>query len=203
VGNLARAGTALQIAVAAVLTTCAACAATSWDVGLNGASAGASQSGAISNVSISAVASPGPSSALYPGSTGDVVLTISNPNPFPVTITAVHLPTNTTYADGYTSSTLATKKAGCSAFTPSGVIWSFSSSSMGSIHTLTSELTVAPSGMTNDPLIVTLRNAALMNLAASSACASSYFSMPSLTGITATSGTDTVTSSPAADAWTS
>ena len=39
---------------------------------------------------------------------GDVVVTISNPNPYPVTITAVQLPTNATYATGYTTSALST-----------------------------------------------------------------------------------------------
>ena len=58
------------------------------------------------------MASPAATNLLYPGGNGDVVVTISNPNPYPVTITAVQLPTNTTYATGYTTSALTTTVAG-------------------------------------------------------------------------------------------
>ena len=74
-------------------------AASNWVVGLVGGSSGESQSGSISNLSITAVASPAASNLLYPGGNGDVVVTISNPNAYPVTITAVQLPTDTTYHD--------------------------------------------------------------------------------------------------------
>jgi len=37
---------------------------------------------------------------LYPGGAGDVVLTITNPNPYPVTLTGVTLPLSTSYAGG-------------------------------------------------------------------------------------------------------
>jgi hypothetical protein len=140
---------------------------------------------------------------LYPGGNGDVVLTINNPNPFPVTVTAVQLPTNTTYATGYTTSALTTTQTGCIASTPSDVIWNYSTSSSGSSHTLTSALTVAASGQSNDPLTVTLTNDASMTTSAPAACASTYFSMPSLTGVTATGGAGTATTSPATDSWTS
>jgi hypothetical protein len=140
---------------------------------------------------------------LYPGGNGDVVVTISNPNPFPVTATAVQLPTNTTYANGYTTSALSTTQTGCVSSTPSGVIWNFSTSTSGSSHTLTSPLTVAASGQANNPLTVTLTNDASMTSAAPAACASTYFSLPSLTGVSATGGAATATSSPATDAWTS
>ncbi len=89
-------------------------AATNWVVGLNGGSSGEGQSATITNVSISAVASPSATNLLYPGGTGDVVVTISNPNPYPVTITAIQLPTNTTYAAGYTTSALTTTQTGVS-----------------------------------------------------------------------------------------
>ena len=57
---------------------------------------------------------PAAGNVLYPGGSGDVVLTISNPNPYPVTVTAVNLPTNTTYATGYTTSALTTTQAAAS-----------------------------------------------------------------------------------------
>jgi hypothetical protein len=51
---------------------------------------------------------------------------------------------------------------------------------------------------------VTLSDAASMSQAAPLACANTFFSMPALTGITATGGgTGTATTSPATDSWTS
>ena len=186
-----------------VLAGGAAFAATNWVVGLVAGSSGAGQSANISNLSISAVASPSPTNLLYPGGTGDVVVTISNPNPFPVTITALQLPTNTTYATGYTTSALTTTQTGCLSTTPSDVVWNFASATSGTSHTLTTPLTVGASGASNNPLVVTFTNDASMTAAAPSACANTYFSMPSLTGVTATGGAATSTTSPATDAWTS
>ena len=186
-----------------ILAGAGAYAATNWVVGLNGGSSGEGQSATISNVTISAVASPAATNLLYPGGTGDVVVTIANPNPYPVTITAVQLPTNATYATGYTTSALTTTQTGCLAATPSGVIWNFSTATSGSSHTLTSALTVGASGQANNPLVVTLTNDGSMATTAPAACANTYFSMPSLIGITATGGAATSTTSPATDAWTS
>jgi hypothetical protein len=189
--------------VGAALAGASAFAASNWVVGLNSGSSGEAQSGSVANLTISAVASPSASNLLYPGGNGDVVLTISNPNAFPVTVTAVQLPTNTTYANGFTNSSLTTAQTGCAASTPSDVIWNFSTSSSGSSHNLTTALVVAASGQTGNPLTVTLTNDASMTSAAPSACQSTYFSMPSLTGVTATAGGTPVTSSPATDSWTS
>lgn len=174
-------------------------AVTNWVVGLNAGSSGEGQSAGIANLTISAVASPSATNLLYPGGNGDVVVTITNNNPYPVTITAVQLPTNATYANGFSNSSLTTAQAGCAAATPSDVIWNFSTATSGSSHTLTSALTVAASGT----LTVTFTNDASMTSAAPAACASTYFSMPSLTGVTATGGAATATSSPATDSWTS
>jgi hypothetical protein len=178
-------------------------AATNWVVGLNGGSNGEGQSANVANLSISAVASPAAGNLLYPGGTGDVVVSISNPNSFPVTITAVNLPTNVTYATGYTSSALSSTQSGCLASTPSGVTWSFATGSSGSSHTLTSPLTVGASGQADNPLVVTMTNDASMASSAPAACENTYFSMPSLTGVTATGGSATATNSPATDSWTS
>ena len=186
-----------------VLAGGAAFGATNWIVGLSAGSSGESQSANISNLTISAVASPAPSNLLYPGGTGDVVVTISNPNPYPVILTALQLPTSTTYATGYTTSALTTTQTGCLASTPSDVIWSYSTTTSGSSHTLTSAVTVGASGAANNPLVVTFTNDASMTTAAPAACANTYFSMPSLTGVTATGGSATSTTTPATDAWTS
>jgi hypothetical protein len=187
---------------AAVALSGGAYAATNWIVGLGDGSSAEGQSAAVTNITITAVASPAAGNLLYPGGSGDVVLSIANPNPFPVTITAVNLPTNTTYATGYTTSSLTTTQTGCVAATPSGVTWSYATGSSGSSHTLTTPLTVAANGQSNNPLAVTMTNDASMASSAPAACENTYFSMPSLTGVAATGGAATVTTSPAADGWT-
>jgi hypothetical protein len=178
-------------------------AASNWVVSLGGGSSGEAQSAAVNNLTITAVASPSATNLLYPGGNGDVVVTIANPNPYPVTITAVNLPTSTTYATGYTSSALSATQAGCLAATPSDVIWNYSTVSSGSSHTLGTALTVAASGQSNNPLTVTLTNDASMTSGAPAACENTWFSMPALTGVTASGGAATATTSPATDSWTS
>jgi hypothetical protein len=189
--------------IGVLLAGVGAYAATNWVVGLNAGSSGEGQSATIANLSITAVASPAASNLLYPGGTGDVVVTIANPNPYPVTITAVQLPTNTTYATGYTTSALTTTNPSCLNTTPSAVTWNFSTATSGSSHTLTTPLTVGASGQANNPLVVTLTNDASMGATTPAACANTYFSLPSLIGVTATGGAATSTTTPATDAWTS
>jgi hypothetical protein len=186
-------------AVGMALVGAGAYAATNWVVGLGAGSSGEAQSGSVGNLTIVSVASPSATNLLFPGGNADVVAIITNPNGFPVTITGLNLPTNTTYATGYTGSALTTTQAGCLAATPSYVIWNFSSASSGSAHALTSPLTVAANGT----LTVTFTNDATMTASAPTACQATYFSMPSMTGVTATAGAGTATSSPAVDAWTS
>src|SRR5580700_2015575 len=82
-----------------LLAATGAYSVTNRTVNLNSGSSGQAQSGTVSNLTITAIASPSPNNLLYPGGNGDVVLTITNPNP----ITAFDLPTNTTYATGYTT----------------------------------------------------------------------------------------------------
>lgn len=174
-------------------------AATNWIVSLGAGSSGEGQSASISNLTITAVAAPTATNLLYPGGSGDVVVTITNPNPYPVTVTAVQLPANTSEATGYTTSALTTTQAGCLAATPSDVTWNYSTGTSGTSHTLTSPVTVAASGS----LAVTFTDDASMSSSSPAACASTYFSMPSFTGVTATGGAATATSSPATDGWTS
>ncbi len=177
-------------------------AATNWIVGLSAGSSGQAASGSVTNLTIAAVATPSASNLLYPGGTGDVVLTISNPSPFPVTLTAVNLPTSTTYATGYTTSALTTTQLGCLAVTPSYVIWNYATAVSGSSHTLTSPVTVGPSGNPNNPLTLTLTNDASMMSAAPAACEGTFFSLPALTGVSASAGGGSATTSPATDGWT-
>ena len=184
--------------VGATLVGGAAYGVTNWVVGLNSGSAAQSQAATVSNITIAAVASPSASNLLYPGANGDVVLTISNSNVFPVTITGVDLPTNVTYATGYTASNLTGAISGCTSST-SDVLWNYSTATSGSVHVLTSALTVGASSS----LTVTMTNDSSMTTAAPAACEGAYFSMPSLTGVVATGGAATATTSPATDAWTS
>jgi len=176
----------------------AAYGVTNWVVGLNAGSNAQGQAATVSNLTVAAVSSPSPANLLYPGASGDVVVTITNPNVFPVAITGVDLPANTSYATGYTGSGLTGAIAGCASGT-SDVSWTYATGSSGSVHTLTSALTVAASGT----LTVTLTNDASMSTSAPAACEGAYFSMPSFTGIVATGGAATATTSPATDAWTS
>lgn len=176
----------------------AAAAASNWIAGLNSGSSGEGQAATITNLSIAAASSPAAGNLLYPGGNGDVVLTITNPNPFPVTITAVNLPTSSTYATGYTDAGLTSLAAGCDA-TTSTVAWAFSSAVSGTSHALTSALVVAASGS----LTAKFTNDAVMGGSAPAACAGAYFKMPSLTGISATGGAATPTSGTPTDAWTS
>lgn len=196
--SASRATKVLSGVVGIVVAGGAAFAATNWVVGLGGGSSAQAQSATITNLTITAVASPGAGNLLYPGATGDVVLKVQNPNAFPVTITAVQLPTSSTYAGGFSDSALTTAQTGCSSST-SLVGWSFATSSSGSTHTLTSPLTVAANGN----LTVTMTNDATMGAGTPAACAGTYFSMPSLTGVSASGGAATATTSPATDSWTS
>jgi hypothetical protein len=189
-------------ALGMALVGAGAYAVTNWVVGLNAGSSGEAQSASVQNLTFTAVASPAAVNILSPGGTGDVVLTIANPNPFPVTVTGVNLPTNLTYAGGFTTSSLGTPQSGCTSAT-SLVSWAFATGTSGSAHTLTAALTVGPSGNANNPLNVTLTNDAAMALTALAACEATFFSMPSLTGIAATGGAATVTATPVTDSWTS
>jgi hypothetical protein len=194
----ARARRIAAVAAGVAITAVGAYAATNWVVSLNSGSSGEAQSGTVSNISITAIASPAAANLLFPGGTGDVVAKITNPNPFPVTVTAVNLPTSTTYAAGYSDSALTTANTNCTA-TTSLVGWNFATGVSGSSHTLTSALTVGA----NATLTVTFTNDATMASTTPSLCQGTYFSMPSLTGVTATAGAGTATVSPATSSWTS
>jgi hypothetical protein len=173
-------------------------AATNWVVGLGAGSSAEAQSATVSNLTITAVATPSATNLLFPGGTGDVVATITNPNAFPVTVTGVTLPANTVFAGGFSNSALSTAQTGCTT-TTSNVLWNFATGTSGSAHTLTTPLTVAASGT----LVVTLTNDASMNSTSPAACEATYFSMPSLTGVAASGGAATATTGPATDSWTS
>ena len=199
-----RARKLVAVLLGTLLAGVAAYATTNWLVGLNSGSNGEGKSGTVSNLTITAIAGS-PVNLLYPHGPGDVEIRITNPNSFPVTITKVKLPKTTAYAAGYTTSSLTSTKASCTAAkTKSDVYWHYSSSTTGSSHTLTTPITVNATGKTGDPLTVTLTSDAFMGTTASATCEGTYFKMPAFTGITAYGGgTVTPASGSITDGWTS
>lgn len=191
----------VAVGTGTVLAGTAAYAVTNWVVSLGSGSSALGKAATVTNITITAVASPAPSNLLYPGGTGDVVLKITNPNHFPVTITTLKVPSTSTYAAGYSTSGLSSSVATCGASASgSAVVWKYATSATSTTHTLTTALTVGPSGNANDPLTVTLTSGATMGTGASTKCEGKYFKMPSLKGVTAYGGgTGTVTSSPTTD----
>jgi hypothetical protein len=74
--------------VGAMMTAGIAAAASNWAVGLTAGSTASAQAASITNLTITQVTPVATlTNQLYPAGSGDVMLTISNPNPFPVTIT--------------------------------------------------------------------------------------------------------------------
>lgn len=191
----------VAVAVGTLLAGTAAYAVTQWAVSLGSGSSGFAQGASVTNITITAIASPTPANLLYPHGTGDVVLKITNPNSFPVTITSLKLPSTSSYATGYATSGFSSAVSTCGASsTGTDVYWHYSTSTTTTTHTLSSPLTVAASGNAGDPLTVTLTGAASMGTGASAACEGRYFKMPSLKGVTAYGGGNvSPTTSPATD----
>ena len=182
----------------------AAHAATGWVIGLTNGSSGQSQSANISNLTITAVAFPSPSNLLSPGNDGDVVVTISNPNAYPVTITDVQLPTNLTDATGLHDERSHDDADGVSRHHAErghvelldGLEWELAHA----LHPADGrgERPGEQPARGDD-----LQNDSSMGSTSPTACSNTYVSMPSLTGVTATGGAATSTTSPATDGWTS
>jgi hypothetical protein len=166
-------------------------------------SASGSRIRAAGDLAVSAVESPASTQLLFPHGAGDVVVTITNPNSFTVTITQVRLPPATEFAAGYATAALRTPVAACGP-SPAGsdVTWRSSAEAGTSSHAFASPLIVAARGAEGDPLTVTLVAAAVMGTAASPACEGIYFKMPSIAGLTASDSGKARAPSPAAtDEW--
>jgi len=183
----------------------AAGAVTNWTVSLNGGSSGQGQSAVINNLTIAADTASLTGGLLYPGGFGDVAVSITNPNTFPVEVTAVSIPANSTsnWAAGYTDSglTTAVSASGCDA-NNSTVYYRYAGNS--NPHTLTTPLVVAA----NSTLTAKLTGVAAMATSAPYACASVgattvYFKMPAFTAVTASGGAFTPSSNGITSSWTS
>ena len=195
----------------ALLVGGGAFAATNWTVGLASGSNANAQGAAIQNLTFSDFTSaPTETDQLFPSATaaspgsGDVTFKLTNPNPFPVTVSAITIPTETLTSNdaaGFTTSSLTTAITGCGA-TTSTVTWTSAPTTAGgkleNLTTGSGDFSVAA----NASITVTLTNDAAMDSTAPFVCAGTssgtapnltyagaYFVMPSLVGITATGGT--------------
>jgi hypothetical protein len=151
----------LGVAVAALAT--AGLVSAAWLAGGTGsgyAKAGSSQ--ALTTVDASASTT----ATLYPGVSGDVTLKLSNPNPFPVRVTAVAL-------NG--AQTAITADAGHASCTPTGVTFTNQTG-------LTLDVP-AKVGATNGSVTSTLTGAAARSNASADGCQGATFTIPvTLTG---------------------
>jgi hypothetical protein len=118
---------------------------------------------------------------LYPGSSGDVVVTITNPNPFPVSVDSLTLPT--TAATSFNDAALTSSDSACDAGT--GVTWNYTT------KTLSGVIVGKKVGSTNGSLTLTLTNGAAMSNASNTNCQGHFFKMPNVTAVAATSSTGT------------
>jgi hypothetical protein len=127
--------------------------------GAGSAYAKAGTAAALSTVDVSASTA----ATLYPGVTGDVLIKLDNPNPYPVTVTAV------------TGSGSITPDAGHSTCTTTGVTFTNQSS--------LSLVVPAKVGAVDGVLQTTLTGAASMSNASLNACQGATFTIPvTLTG---------------------
>ena len=122
--------------------------------GTGSAYAKAGTAAAISTVDVSASTS----ATLYPGVSGDVLIKLDNPNPYPVTVTAI------------SGNGTITADAGHSGCTTTGVTFTNQSS--------LSLVIPAKSGGTDGVLQTTLSGAASMTNASLNACQGATFTIP-------------------------
>jgi hypothetical protein len=145
-----------------------------------GSGTGASASGAAQSVTFTQTTTN--ANVLYPGVTGDVVLLVSNPNPFPVSVDSLTLPA--TAATSYTDVALNTLNATCNSG-GTGVGWTYPTKTMGGV------IVAKKVGATNGTLTLTLTGGATMTNLSDNACQSSFFKMANVTTATVTSASGT------------
>lgn len=134
------------------------------------------------------------SSPLFPGATGDVTIRVMNPSGRPVTVTGLVLSPPGRFAPGFSGPAMAEARPGCDAGN-SGVTWGGASAPGNTDNALTSPVVVSA----RSSLVVTLTDAASMELTAPRSCEGAYFAMPSPAGITAFAGGGDPTRSPVTD----
>ncbi|HLY34455.1 MAG TPA: hypothetical protein VKQ07_07980 [Jatrophihabitantaceae bacterium] len=149
----------------------------------NAPGGGAAAGARIADLVITGAPAPSSAQRLYPGTRGDVALSVRNPNPFPVTLRAVRLPAATVYADGFADATLREPKPDCAATTPSRVAW-VDKDSPASAHTFSRTVVVGAKAT----VLLIVRDAVSMETTAPTACAGAFFKMPSFAGVDAAVG---------------
>lgn len=117
---------------------------------------------------------------LYPGGTADVSVTVRNPNPYPIVITGVALPSSAQYAQGFSTPSLLVRRSGCGSV-DSRVVWQYALVAHVTEHRLAHPLRIAPGA---DRRVI-LVDAASMSRSAPAMCEGAFFVMPSLQGVTA------------------
>jgi hypothetical protein len=164
---------------------------------------GSGETPTIGDLTVSADFAPAAPQVLFPHGAVDVVVNISNPNTYPVTITKMELPRATTFATGYATADLRVPVPACGpSATGSDVTWHWAAATRRSSRVLARGLVIAATGQIGDPLAVTLLAAAVMGTTSSPTCEGAYLLMPRLVGLTATlGGEDRVGAKTAVDEW--
>jgi hypothetical protein len=137
-----------------------------------------------------------PGVPIYPGGSGAVTFAITNHMGVAVRVSAISLPSATTYAAAFRDPADTTPATGCTTHN-SGVTWRGATGAAGTPHRLAAPLTVGAGGTR----LVTITDAAAMRPDSPPACQGAFFSMPSLTGITAAPATGTIGTTPVVDSW--
>lgn len=143
-----------------------------------GAGTGAASSGASQALTLT----PGTTNAnaLYPNASGDVVIVVSNPNPFNVSLDSLTLPA--TAATAYTNAGLTTLNASCNS-AGTGVTWSYSTKALSGV------VVAKKTGGVNGTLTLTLTNGASMSNGSDNSCQSSFFKLPDVSAVSGSSTT--------------
>jgi hypothetical protein len=167
---------AVAIAGANALVLAGGTAYAAWSV--SGSGTGGAVSGSASSLQLTAATTG--SNALFPGQTADVVITITNPNPFVVDVSQLTLPAATSVATAYTDAALTSAKTACNTG-GTGVSWSYTTKN------LTGVVVDKKTGGTDGVLTLTLSGAATMSSDSDNNCQSAFFKMPNVSTVTAAS----------------
>ncbi|MDX6274825.1 MAG: hypothetical protein QOJ92_2035 [Frankiales bacterium] len=163
---------ALGVANAAILGGGLAYAA--WNT--TGTGTGSASSG--SSAALTLAAGTVNTNVLYPNGSGDVVVVITNSNPFNVNVSNLTLPA--TAATAYTNAGLTTLNAACNTG-GTGVAWAYASKSLSGV------VVAKKVGGTDGTLTLTLTGGAAMTNLSDNSCQSSFFKMPDVSTVTAAS----------------
>lgn len=164
--------TAIAIATSGALILGAGVAYAAWNT--TGTGTGAAASGAVQALTLTSGTVSG--NLLFPNGNGDVVIVVSNPNPFNVSVDQLTLPV---------TAATAVSNAPCNTG-GTGVTWAYTTKSLSGV------IVAKKVGATNGTLTLTLTNGAAMSNASDTSCQSTTFTMPN---VSTAPGTSTATAS--------